>query len=71
MAFKAYSAADEEMISLVGKSTGMPEVTSGGFAPQAAGVGGPTMIFWQKATRGPSLANLHGALHEAHALHPY
>ena len=36
---KDYSAPAEESISLVGKSTAMPEVTSGGFAPQATGVG--------------------------------
>ena len=35
---KDYSAFAEESILLVGKSTGMPETTSGGFAPQTAGV---------------------------------
>ena len=30
---KDYSFPTEESISLVGKSMGMPEVTSGGFAP--------------------------------------
>ena len=29
------------------------------------------MIFWQKATRDPSLGNLDRALHEIHVLHPY
>ena len=29
----------EELISLGGKSMSMPEVTSGGFAPQTVGVG--------------------------------
>ena len=36
---KDYSAPAEESVSLVGKSTGMPETTSGGFAPQTVGVG--------------------------------
>ena len=36
---KDYSAPAEESVSLVGKSTGMPETTSGGFAPHTAGVG--------------------------------
>ena len=36
---KDYSTPVEEFVSLVGKSTGMPETTSGGFAPQTAGVG--------------------------------
>ena len=31
---KDYSAPTEESVSLVGKSTGMLETTSGGFAPQ-------------------------------------
>ena len=35
---KDYSAPAEESISLVGKSTGMPETPSGGCAPQTAGV---------------------------------
>ena len=30
---KDYSVPVEESVSLVGKSTGMPETTSGGFAP--------------------------------------
>ena len=34
-----YSALAEESISLVGKSMGMPNTTSGGFVPQAPGVG--------------------------------
>ena len=34
-----YSVPIEESVSLVGKSTGMPGTTSGGFAPQTAGVG--------------------------------
>ena len=36
---KDYSAPAKETISLVGKSTGMPEATSGGFIPQTVGVG--------------------------------
>ena len=36
---KDYSTPIEESISLVGKSMGMVEVTSGGFAPQVVGVG--------------------------------
>ena len=36
---KDYSVPVEESVSLVGKSTGMPEATSGGFVPQTAGVG--------------------------------
>ena len=36
---KDYSAPAEESVSLVGKSTGMPATTSGGFAPHTAGVG--------------------------------
>ena len=36
---KDYSAHAQESISLVGKSTGMPEVTVGGFAPQTTGIG--------------------------------
>ena len=36
---KDYSASIDESVSLVGKSTGMPMTTSGGFAPQTAGVG--------------------------------
>ena len=36
---KDYSVLVEEYVSLVGKSTGMPEATSGGFVPQIAGVG--------------------------------
>ena len=36
---KDYSASVEESVSLVGKSTGMPATTSGGFAPHTAGVG--------------------------------
>ena len=36
---KDYSVPVEESVSLVGKSTGMPEATSGGFAPQTVGVG--------------------------------
>ena len=36
---KDYSAPVEESVSLVGKSMVMPETTSGGLAPQTAGVG--------------------------------
>ena len=36
---KDYSTPVEETVSLVGKSTGMPIATSGGFVPQTAGVG--------------------------------
>ena len=36
---KDYSAPTKESVSLVGKSTGMPATTSGGFAPYTAGVG--------------------------------
>ena len=36
---KDYSASVEESVSLVGKSTGMPATTSGGFALHTAGVG--------------------------------
>ena len=36
---KDYSAPAEESVSLVGKSTGMPATTSGGFTPHTAGVG--------------------------------
>ena len=36
---KDYSAPTEESVSLVGKSTGMPVTTSGGFTPHTAGVG--------------------------------
>ena len=39
MEVKDYSVPVEETISLVGKSTGMPEATSGGFTPQTVGVG--------------------------------
>ena len=35
---KDYVAPTEESVLLVGKSTGMPETTSGGFTPQTAGV---------------------------------
>ena len=34
-----YSTPVGESVSLVGKTTGMPEITSGGFTPQTAGVG--------------------------------
>ena len=49
---KDYSALVEQTISLVGKSTGMLEVTSGGFTPQISRVWTnevriPTMILWQ------------------------
>ena len=36
---KDYSVPAEESVSLVGKSTGMPATTSGGFAPHTTGVG--------------------------------
>ena len=36
---KDYSASIEELVSLVGKSTGMPATTLGGFAPHTIGVG--------------------------------
>ena len=36
---KDYSVPVEESVSLVGKSMGMAGTTSGGFAPQTAGVG--------------------------------
>ena len=36
---KDYSVPIEESTSLVGKSTGMPGTTSGGFVPQTTGVG--------------------------------
>ena len=36
---KGFSVPIEETIALVGKSTSMPEVSSGGFAPQATEVG--------------------------------
>ena len=36
---KDYSAPVEESVSLVGKSTVLPETTSGGFAPHTTGVG--------------------------------
>ena len=36
---KDYSVFVEESVSLVGKSTGMAEATSGGFTPQTTGVG--------------------------------
>ena len=36
---KDYSAPAKESVSLVGKSTGMPATTSGGFTPHTAGVG--------------------------------
>ena len=36
---KDYSVPIEESVSLVGKSTGMLEATSGGFVPQTAAVG--------------------------------
>ena len=36
---KDYSGLAEESVSLVGKSTGMPETTLWGFAPQTAGFG--------------------------------
>ena len=71
-----YSAPIEESMLLVGKSTGMLSTTSGGFSPQTVGVGqmkleAPTMIFWQKAIRGLSMANPNEALHKFGALHPY
>ena len=34
-----YLPPAKETILLVGKSTGMPEATSGGFAPQTVGLG--------------------------------
>ena len=36
---KDYLVPVEESVSLVGKSTGMPETISGGFVPQTVGVG--------------------------------
>ena len=36
---KEYSIPTEESVSLVGKTTEMPETASGGFAPQTVGVG--------------------------------
>ena len=36
---KNYSVPTEESVSLVGKSMGMPETTSEGFAPQTAEIG--------------------------------
>ena len=36
---KDYSVLIEESVLLVGKSTGIPEATSGGFVPQTVGVG--------------------------------
>ena len=36
---KVYSALEKETISLVGKSTGMPKATLGGFISQTVGVG--------------------------------
>ena len=36
---KDYSTPTKKSLSLVGKSTGMPETTSGGFPPQTDGVG--------------------------------
>ena len=36
---KDYSVLVEEFVSLVGKSTGMPGATLGGFVPQTVGVG--------------------------------
>ena len=36
---KEYSIPAEQSVSLVGKTTEMPETASGGFAPQTAGVG--------------------------------
>ena len=36
---KDYSVPVKESVLLVGKSTGMPKATSGGFLPQTAGVG--------------------------------
>ena len=73
---KDYLALVEECVLLVGKSTGMPATTSGGCCtPHCWGwpdeVGGPTMILWQKATRGTSLAHLDGEIHEIDALRPY
>ena len=35
---KEYSTPTKESVSLVGKSTGMPGTTSGGFTPQTTGV---------------------------------
>ena len=57
-----YSGPTKESISLVGKSTVMLSITLGGFCtPNYLGwpneARSPTIIFWQKATRGPSLPN--------------
>ena len=73
---KDYSAPTEESVSLVGKSTVLPETTSGGFAPHTAGVGqmkleAPPAILGQTATRGASLAHLDGEIYEIDALRPY
>ena len=72
----AYSAPTKETISLVGKSTGMPGGHLRGFhTPDCWGrldeIGSPTVIFWQKTTRGTSLANPNGAIYAIDALCPY
>ena len=73
---KDYSAPAEESVSLVGKSTVLPETTSGGFAPHTAGVGqmkleAPPQYSGKKATRGASLAHPDGTIHEIDVLRPY
>ena len=73
---KIYSALSKDTISLVGKSMGTPRATSRGFCTPsywgwANEIGPPTMIFWQKATKGLSLANPHGAPHAIDVLTPY
>ena len=71
---KDCSSPAKESVSLVGKSTGMPETTSGVLHPDYWGwsheVGSPTMILRQKATRGTSLAHLDGEIYEIDALRP-
>ena len=63
---KDYSAPVEEFVSLVGKSTGMPEATSGGFVSQTAGVGqmkleAPPQYSGKRQPGGASLAHPDGA----------
>ena len=73
---KGYSAPAKEYILLVEKSMGHAKNHLKGIhTPSSQGgtneVGSPTTTFWQKATKGPSLANLDGALHETHLLCTY
>ena len=73
---KDHSSPIEESVLLVGKSTGIARDHLRGFrTPHCWGwsdeVGGPTAILGQTATRGTSLAQPDGEIHEINALCPY